>query len=322
MSQIKALAPLRSSDRRRIADQIITDFNVNVPQTATDNDRPSPDGDQNQPTGLSSARNSLLPENVLHGKFTTTAGPNLKPVTGAVYAGAHTGEEQRILWVKIYDRMFPTGASCHFHRVVNLLIEITAVYTLWCNPGLIPLLHTPPNVISKLQGGADLMIPGLTHGPPFPSSAKKDAIVAVASDERPSVPLWVGVCEIDVGQLQNARGEKGKAVRGIQWVGDEIWIWGTEGRPEIPIPESVRGWDTTGNESSVEESVRTLELEDADSGDDGGVTLDNIEEQKLSADVIGVPVEDHAAGSLHEEYQRQYATKGLREVVYEVFQAC
>ena len=114
MSQIKALAPLRSSDRRRIADQIITDFNVKVPLTTTDNDKPPLDGDQNQPNGLSSTRNSLLPENILHGKFITTAGPNLKSVTGSVYASAHTGEEQRILWVKIYDRMFPTGADYRF----------------------------------------------------------------------------------------------------------------------------------------------------------------------------------------------------------------
>ena len=165
------------------------------------------------------------------------------------------------------------------------------------------------------------MIPGLTRGPPFPSSAKKDAIVAVASDERPSVPIWVGVCDIDVSQLQNARGEKGKAVRGIHWVGDEIWIWGTEARPEIPIPESVRGWDTIDNESSVEESVQALQLKDAESGDVGGVALDDIEEQKLSAEVVGAPVEDHAAGSPHELDQRQYTTKGLREVICKIFQA-
>lgn len=60
-------------------------------------------------------RNSLLPENCLSAKFTTTAGPDLATVTGTVYVGVHAGDdggkgEQRPLWVKMGDEgMFPTG---------------------------------------------------------------------------------------------------------------------------------------------------------------------------------------------------------------------
>ena len=54
-------------------------------------------------------RNSLLPENSLSARFTTTAGADLKQVSGTVYAGAHPGEDQRILWFKIEERLIPTG---------------------------------------------------------------------------------------------------------------------------------------------------------------------------------------------------------------------
>lgn len=60
-------------------------------------------------------RNSLLPENCLSAKFTTTAGPDLATVTGTIYVGVYPGEdgaktEQRALWVKTGDdEMFPTG---------------------------------------------------------------------------------------------------------------------------------------------------------------------------------------------------------------------
>ncbi len=58
---------------------------------------------------LGALRKSLLPENALSARFTTTAGPDLKIVSGTVYAGAHHGEEQRILWFKVEERLIPTG---------------------------------------------------------------------------------------------------------------------------------------------------------------------------------------------------------------------
>ena len=60
---------------------------------------------------LGALRNSLMPENALSARFNTTAGPDLKQVSGTVYAGAHPGEEQRILWLKIEERLLPTGKS-------------------------------------------------------------------------------------------------------------------------------------------------------------------------------------------------------------------
>lgn len=64
-----------------------------------------------QTLSLGAFRKSLLPENALSARFTTTAGPDLSKVSGTMYTGAYPGEEQRILWFKIEDRLIPTGPT-------------------------------------------------------------------------------------------------------------------------------------------------------------------------------------------------------------------
>ncbi|OCL14419.1 hypothetical protein AOQ84DRAFT_308906, partial [Glonium stellatum] len=249
---IKPLAPLKSSDRRRTADQIISHLGIEVPV----NHDADPEDKAASAAPLTALRKSLLPENALSARFTTTSGPDLKQVSGTVYVGSHDGEEQRILWVKAEDKMYPT------------------VYTLWRNPGILPLLYTPLAVVEKIQGGADLMTPGLQRGPPFPAKAKKGAIVAVASLESPTVPMAVGTCEIDVSALGDVRGVKGHAVQTFHWAGDEIWSWSTSAKPGGDPPEYLEGWDDERKEnSSLAEQVDDLNLEGADQ-EDGGVSLD------------------------------------------------
>jgi translation initiation factor 2D len=94
-----------------------------------------------------------------------------------------------------------------------------------------------------MRGGADLMTPGLARGPPFPPKATKGSVVAVAGLERPSVPVVVGTCEIDVSGLQSVQGVKGHAVRGLHWCGDEIWSWSSSGQKGREPPEALEGWD-------------------------------------------------------------------------------
>ncbi|KAL4978393.1 hypothetical protein BDW66DRAFT_19223 [Aspergillus desertorum] len=249
---IKNLSPLRSSERRKIADQIINDYKIAIPTT------PSESGDDGlanpaQPT-LTSIRNTLLPEDCLSARFTTTAGPDLREVQGTVYVGTHNDGEERVLWFKIDQgpgaekRLYPT------------------VYTLWHNPNIVPLLHTTEFVMGKLRSGADLMTPGLANKPPFDERAVKGAVVAVASLDRVTVPLFVGICEIDISALGEVRGAKGHAVRGIQWEGDELWAWSPSSRPGAPAPEYLKGWDEAEEEGTagVEEKVGGLELEDND----------------------------------------------------------
>ena len=111
--QIKPLAPIRSSDRRRTADQIITDLGLEVSATDDANTEEKAAATAER----SSLRNSLLPDNSQSARFTTTHGPNLKKISGTVYVGTHLGDEQRVLWVNIEDKMFPTGGTLTSERV-------------------------------------------------------------------------------------------------------------------------------------------------------------------------------------------------------------
>ncbi|KAJ5627848.1 hypothetical protein N7490_010076 [Penicillium lividum] len=264
---IKNLSPLRSSDRRKIADQIIKDYQIPVPSAET---TPAPNT-----ASLSAVRNALLPENALTARFTTTAGPDLREVQGIVYVGAHADGDERVLWFKIehgpgaVKRLYPT------------------VYTLWSNPNLVPLLYTPEMVMRKLHAGADLMTPGLANEPPFPQQAVQGSVVAVAGLEKHSVPLFVGLCEIDVSALGEVQGTKGVAVRGLHWEGDELWAWSSSSRPGRPAPEYLEGWDEEA-EDKVEEAVADLTLEETPAGDavDDAPTLEEPAMQEPTTDEI------------------------------------
>ncbi|KAI9837416.1 MAG: hypothetical protein M1838_004827 [Thelocarpon superellum] len=250
---IKPLSPLRSSDRRKLAEQIIRDFHVQLPAAGTEAGDGKPVGGEGSHGSVSSIRNALVPENSQAARFTTTAGPKLKVVSGTVYVGPYAGPDLRILWVKVDERMYPT------------------VYTLWQNPGLLPLLHTPSTVLHKIRGGADLMTPGLARGPPFPAAAVQGAVVAIASLEEPGVPLAVGVCEIDVSALHNVRGEKGRAVSGFQWEGDELWGWSLAGKPGVAAPSRIEGWDVEDTDG-LGQDVAQIHLRDH-GNEDGGAPL-------------------------------------------------
>ena len=119
------------------------------------------------------------------------------------------------------------------------------------------------------------MTPGLAaRGPPFPTKAKKDAIVAVASLEKPTVPMVVGVCEIDISSLQRVQGVKGHAVRGEHWAGDEIWAWSQGGVSGQDAPESIDSWAEEDASASPEHRMEQALIDDPEQEGDGGVLLE------------------------------------------------
>jgi translation initiation factor 2D len=292
-SQIKPLSPLKSSERRRTADQIISDFGIESPVDTSANTNTD---DKAAPTaGLTALRKTLLPENALSARFTTTHGPDLKQVSGTVYVGSHegTGGEQRVLWAKVGDKMYPT------------------VYTLWHNPGIVPLLYTPLYVVEKLQGGADLMTPGLQRGPPFPKKATKGAIVAIASLEAPTVPMAVGECAIDVSALDNVQGMKGHAVSTFHWAGDELWSWSSTGKAGVEPPSIIEGWDDEkGEEVDLAERTAAVHLD----AEQGGVALGADLTQPSQAEQAQ-GVEGEEASSKHDFIDvledKELTTKGM-----------
>lgn len=243
--QIKPFSPLRSSDRRKLADQIIQEYAL---EARTVEGEQTPEQKAEATAAHTSLRNSLLPDNAQSARFSTTQGPDLKPASGTVYLGSYDGEESRILWFQIEGRIYPS------------------VYTLWKNPDMVPLLHTPENVIKKLQGGADLMTPGLAGGPPFPEKAKKGAVVGIASTDAPSVPVVVGWCEIDVSVLEKVQGAKGHAVRNVHWSGDELWNFGGSGKAGHHAPEELEGWTQVLVDRGLVNQIDALGLDEQDGG--------------------------------------------------------
>ncbi|KAH1638608.1 hypothetical protein KXV25_004433 [Aspergillus fumigatus] len=295
---IKNLAPLRSSDRRKIADQIISDYNISIPSAApAEDDSNTPTTSNQTSPSITAIRNSLLPENSLSARFTTTAGPQLREVQGTVYVGTHPEGEERILWFKVEHG---PGADGRFYPTV---------YTLWHNPKLVPLLHTPEMVMQKLRGGADLMTPGLADEPPFPESAVKGAVVAVAGLDRHTVPLFVGVCEIDIAGLGEVQGTKGHAVRGVHWEGDELWAWSSSSRPGQPAPEYLAGWDLEAGEEDV------AEIEERATG----LSLDQGQQTQSAEEVPPVDsAEQHEVGAPVEEV-KEPSTKEIDEAFEKAF---
>ena len=131
------------------------------------------------------------------------------------------------------------------------------------------------------------MTPGLAYGPPFPEKATRNAVVAVASVEKPTVPCVVGIAEIDISALGKVQGSKGHAVRSEHWEGDELWAWSSGGKPGLPAPDSINGWAVESDDiAEIEEGLERLGVENDEETeeDQGGVLLDAGSEVARSKD--------------------------------------
>jgi translation initiation factor 2D len=151
------------------------------------------------------------------------------------------------------------------------------------------------------------MVPGLANGPPFPSKAKKGAIVAIANLDSPSVPIVVGICNMDVNTLGRVQGEKGIAVETLTWVGDEIWSWNPAGKAGIDAPDHIDAW--LKDEDEVAETAQAL----------GGVSLEDTEGDgpKSQEQEKATSRDDE---ELEDENQRQWTTQGMS--VHHLTSAC
>lgn len=132
---------------------------------------------------------------------------------------------------------------------------------MWRLPSLLKTVSTWDHVLPRLQGGADLMTPGLTR---WNSEIRVGDITAVALQNQ--VPIAVGVAAFDIGRLSKAAGEKGKAVYLVHCYSDELWGIGTKSHPPTSISDTpVQLADATRQlslEDVVEENVEPTEIID------------------------------------------------------------
>ncbi|SRR5579859_871906 len=103
---------------------------------------------------------------------------------------------------------------------------------MWRHPSLLKAVSTWDHVFTKLQGGADLMTPGLTGWSPEIQSGD---VVQVLSQNK--TPVAVGVAAFDIGRLSKAAGEKGKAIYLVHCYRDELWNLGSKSHPTEPSLE-------------------------------------------------------------------------------------
>lgn len=161
-----------------------------------------------------------------------------------------------------------------------------------------------------MRTGSPLMTPGLAMGPPFPRKATQNAVVAVASIEQPSVPMVVGVCEINIAALGQVQGSKGHAVRGEHWLGDELWLWSSSGKSWAEAPNSIEGWAQTGKQEELPAKIEQMSIEDDDPGDDGGVTLENGPQHPVKATPVKEYVEGEDGDLFEAVEEKDLTTKG------------
>jgi translation initiation factor 2D len=170
--------------------------------------------------------------------------------------------------------LIPTGM--YFQGITHNI-----VYSLWQQPYLLKSVSTWDHVLDKLQGGADLMTPGLTR---WNLEIKSGNVTAVTLQN--GVPIAVGIAAFDIGQLSKAAGEKGKAVYLVHCYKDELWGLGPKTHPPIisvdtptQLDEKTQGLSL---EDNVEEANRPVDLGDNPAVDSISQSEDNKAEPSIS----------------------------------------
>ncbi|KAF6006377.1 hypothetical protein HII12_005122 [Brettanomyces bruxellensis] len=165
-----------------------------------------------------------------------------RTVTGTIYVDKNTGKP---IWFETRDskRLRPT------------------LYTLWKSPYLLPIVHTPADVVKRLINGADLMIPGCI--PPFDSELVEGALVSISAIESPKVIVAIGYCEVNLAGLTNVSTLSGRGVKIIHCYNDELFRIEQKLEPD-PLPHD---YDIT---LPVDKAKLLVLLQSQQSEDDDG----------------------------------------------------
>lgn len=140
--------------------------------------------------------------------------------------------------------VFCVNGSPMFFECQPEKVLLPTVYALWTCPGFLEAWLTWPAVVTKLQGGADLMLPGVLHSPKLPSGGLGEFVRhtprSVATPEN-AASVGVGVTAINSStvseQLATGFGLRGKGLLMKHTVQDHLWLFGSKSQqPSIEHP--------------------------------------------------------------------------------------
>ena len=138
--------------------------------------------------------------------------------------------------VKEFVALYPTTQLDSAKTFDEHLVEHDIVYVIDGAPlvlrttvGLLPslkfqqVIESLPHIIvdmgavSHIVNGADVMRPGIRQ---VQSEFGRDALVLIV-DEKYGKPIAIGLAELGAAEMRLAN--KGKAVRNVHYVGDQLW---------------------------------------------------------------------------------------------------
>ncbi|KAG0089448.1 hypothetical protein BGZ93_011028 [Podila epicladia] len=232
VASLKSFSPLRSSDKRRLRDEILASF----PELK----------EMKSPISDAPVNAVITPDGLQSAKFTSYI-----EEPGTMYTDA----EGTPLWFKISNS-----------KKESLIVP--SLYMIWKFPTLIPGLTTWNPVVDKLKNGADLMIPGvITANTEIPDIEEGCLVVIRARGNR--YPLAIGTMAVSGKVIASSRGivpPKGKAVHILHVHEDQLWVMGNKQNlpsdwasgPKPVLGDEYESTDGEDGDATDEEDVREL----------------------------------------------------------------
>ncbi|KAK7485278.1 hypothetical protein BaRGS_00023529 [Batillaria attramentaria] len=171
------------------------------------------------------------------------------------------------------------------------------VYTLWKFPDMLPVFTTYREVFPRLVGGADLMLPGvIVKGEPHPKmfgALQKGDLCVIRA------PVVLGQTLLS-GEDMYASAMKGKGVKTLHILGDQLWEFGDKSQPPV-IPDEP-DTDSAAEEDDENEIEKTMENQEAsasvDEASEGVEQLTVDDATTESKDTASVNTDDDMDGLL------------------------
>ncbi|KAG7199745.1 hypothetical protein KM043_000417 [Ampulex compressa] len=168
----------------------------------------------------------------------------------------HSGHLAKIYCVAKIPMLFQIDSYCS--------VLLPTLFALWHHPNLLPAFTTRSPVVSKLAGGAHLMLPGLVLKEPVNmysfGKLAKGTPVSVNTEEN-KAPVAVGITALSSEDMYMS-GRHGKCVEILHVLGDTLCQMGKPpARPELGPPNTAdsldeRLEDTTQPDITIDDADR------------------------------------------------------------------